>query len=254
VSPDPIVPHQPFTFELTGELDEDLDEVFVDVDLDIHFLAILHKQLTTRVRISGSPKIPKGPIKVVVGPVVLDMGWVPVSITATGTIKLTDTQKQPVGCVNLTDVSFGGSLTEARQALQDASPFDSLTEVGDYTRSCGTSNDHVQNLNISVIDTPDLFSTTVSGTSDEAFTDMKLNSTTKISKGWFFSKTIALSTPITLSPGFPAGPFNLNIEVVGTPPAKWGLTNNGKLTVDDGNGEQMVCVEYESATAAAVVV
>jgi hypothetical protein len=250
VSPDPIEHGKPFTFELTGNLDEDLTEILADVDLDIKFLGVFHKQIKRTIRFSGKPKISKGNTKVVVGPFVLDDGWAPASIYASGTVHLRDSKGEAVACGLLQDVNFGseragGSASEVEIVGESQPEHMGLQAI----QNCGMPSDHIQNLVV----TQNQTSVRITGSVDEPLNDVKLYSTNTVSK-FFFSKTISVTTPITYSPGLPAGDFELNIEVLGEPLPAAGLSLEGKLQLKDRNDEQMVCVKYQQQVMDTVTV
>lgn len=258
VSPDPMEQGKPFTLELSGNLDEDLTEVIADVDLDvdIHFLSFpSHQKINTTTRISGKPKITKGQTKIVVGPFVLNAGWISVSVSASGTVKLRDSKGEAVACLSVQNGIFGRELSTSDVKMVGAGE-SQPADLQDDTQDCGTPNDHIKNLVVNGTNT----TTNITFDLDEPLNNVTMFTTNKISK-FFFSDTISATTPFTYSPGFPAGRFEWKIESLDEPsPAELdplsaqGLSLDGMFRLKDGKGELMYCLKYQESFLDAVIV
>jgi len=84
----------------SGDLDEDITSCAADVDLDIKVLFI-SVPIKLNIPISISPAIPKGPIKLSVGPAggVVDVSRPDIKVTVKGQVKVNDGNAQQVLCL-----------------------------------------------------------------------------------------------------------------------------------------------------------
>jgi len=111
--PDPIASSAPFTLTVSGVLDEDHVGGTLNVDLDVKALEVINEAVQKQIKYTISPCIPKGDVKIVIGPVTLPAE--PAGATVMGKVILTDTQGHAVACVAL-DLSIP-ALEEARQQV-----------------------------------------------------------------------------------------------------------------------------------------
>jgi len=225
LSPDPIQHGHQFTLEFSGDLDEDLNELVADVELDVKVLSIINKKVSSKGSVALSPALPKGPVRLTVGPVTLDTGSVPGSIGLGGTIQVNNGKGEPVLCVKL-DMDVPVLETSALQS----------------THTCGNSTGHISDLTFTQ-DSAGV--TTISGAIDEPVIDSALDLHMTL-KEWWLKIPISISTKIHFAPGIPKGPF----KIVATPDtsltsSNLGVEVYGDAEWRDGNNDQLGCLEWD---------
>jgi len=235
-SPDPVVGGESFTLWLDGTLDEDITAGALDVDLNIEALGIINSPVKKNVDFSYTPGLVKGPVAIKIGP--LKLPWLPGTNKITGTLKLSDANKEAVFCLG---VNLALMETPKPPALPRADP----------VSSCSSSTDHIKSLSWATVDDQ----TTVTGDLDEHVSTFDVVVNTHIAIGWF-PIPVAFTAPFTFTPGFTQGPFTLK---VGSPTAeeespKVGTDLAGTIKINDGKGEEIMCLKMDIPLATKVVV
>jgi len=230
ITPDPPAKGQPLTLSFSGTLDEDFGAGSAEVDLQIKVLG-KDQSVKSTTPFSLTPVFKKGPQSISVGPFTLPKD-IPVSATIVGTVKLVNDKSEPVACAKL-NLDMPGFETPAP-----------ATDGFVQGLSCGKPSDHLKNIQVS----GNAGVLTVSGTLDEAITKTTVHVDLKIHE--VFSIPLKLDIPVVLSPGLPSGDFKLTAG-----PSKpgnlaapdLGLSVTGTVTVDDGNDQEVCCINVGSS-------
>lgn len=229
------------TVSIAGNLDEDIKGGNVDLDMNIEALNFINRPVKQSYHFTYTPGVPKGPVKVTVGP--LSLPWLPGSNNLVGTIKITDLNKQPVACLGL-------NLPLMNSAAKSAV---APVNVTDKPTICSSPSDRIKNLRYT--DTKDKF--TVNGDFDEDVTAGAVTLASHIGIGWL-PVPVNVNVPITYTPGFKKGPF----EVVVTNQTQSQLGGSAMSIVDmygtvkgtDGAGAELFCVKFDEPLRADTVV
>eukprot|EP00435_Cladocopium_sp_Y103_P071439 s79_g37.t1 len=236
LSPDPISRATPFTFTLTGSMDEDHVGGTVDVDLEIKALRVVDKTVKTQSSYTISPGLVKGPQKLVIGPVTLPQD--PGEASLKGQVSVTNTKGEPVACVAL-DIEVPLFEEEAQRDEDYAG-----------VKSCGSATDHLKHVS----ETTSGDVTTVTGTLDEDLTSITANVDVTV-HALFVKVPLKLQIPMSFSPAISKGDWKLTTredkavaEVSGSP-----VKVEGQVVIDDAKKEQVTCVSISSDTSQIMV-
>jgi len=240
LSPDPPELGQPLNFKMEGDLDKALTGGNAIVDLNIKALRIINEPVNVSSPFTYSPGVVSGHSTITVGPVNLPKLYLPGGVDVTGTVKITNTKKEPVACIQL-DLKVGGasdtSALEQAQGMVDGSP------VSDCTKA----SDHMKNFNFSD-DTTGM--TTITGTLDEDLDTINVAADLSIKIPLVPLPEIKLNVPASISPVVKKGDLKITVgPVASAAPANSGInvTVNGNIKVNDGNTEEIVCLQIGSA-------
>jgi len=233
ISPDPPQRGQPISVTLEGAFDKDIAAARVETDLFVSAMNMFTAPVKYSSTFSTSPVLMrKGSHKVTVGPMQLPK-YVPGNMEVNGTVKVVDEANDPVLCF---DISLNVPALEDIRAVELSAPL---------AGTCGHHSDHLKDVEIG--------SGSVSGNLDEDVTEAQLNLDIKIHAGWVPIE-FKMPVPISYSPGFPAGAFELSGSVadlqsvqspfqVGAKP----IHVDGQIQVVDGAGEELFCYTVDTA-------
>lgn len=246
LSPDPPVLGQAFSFTMEGDLDEALAGGSANVDLNVKALGIINEPVKVSSPFTYSPGVASGHSTVTVGPVNLPKIPLPGGVDVTGTVKITDTKKEPVACIQL-NLKVGGAsevpALEAPQAKTDPSP----------VTDCTKASDHMKNFKFSD-DTTGV--TTITGTLDEDVDKLSVGVDLTVKVPLIPIPEIKLSIPASISPAVKKGDLKITVgpAVSEVPAIAVPVTVSGNVKVNDGNAEEIVCLQIASTQADSTVV
>lgn len=248
LSPDPIKRGTPWSLTLSGTMDEALSAGNVHVDMSIKALDVVNKAVKVTSPFSVSPGLVAGPQSLTIGPLTLPS--LPGSLSASGTIQLTNDKNEPVACVKL-DLNVPGEISDEAIEEAPASHESEVTTPG--ATICSQPSDHLKNLAMS----SSAGKTTITGTLDELVSKTSLNLALKLKIGWL-THAINMAIPITYAPGLPKGALQLTVG----PPAQQLEVDEPEITVsvsgtvklDDGNAQEIACIDVSSTETAAGVI
>lgn len=223
----------PFTVTLAGNLDEDIKEGFLDLDLNVVAAGVINVPLKSRFHFTYTPGLVKGPLSLKIGPV--SVPWLPGTNKVTGTLKLADSNNQPVSCLNL-----NVPMMERAMPIEVAP-----VNVGSVPIvSCSSPNDHIKNFHY--VKTGDKL--TLGGNLDEHVSTFSLKLAARVAIGWF-PIPVDVMIPVEYEPGFVQGPFEITAtnqtmsQVDGQPME--GVDLAGTLKGNDGNGGELFCLKLD---------
>jgi len=234
LSPDPPQLGQPFSFDITGDLDEILDGGNADVDLNVKALGIVNEPVQVSAPFTFSPGAPSGLQSITVGPVNLPKIPLPGGVVVNGTVKLTNTKKEPVACLKLA-LKVGGA---ERGELAEG-PVATSTPV----TSCTQPSDHMKNFAFSQ-DTSGM--TTIQGTLDEDLDKMTVAVDLNIKIPLIPLPAIDVKVPISYSPGIKKGDVKATFGPSTSQLKSTPISVNGTVKINDGNSEEVVCIDITS--------
>jgi hypothetical protein len=246
LSPDPPVLGQAFSFTMEGDLDEALAGGSANVDLNVKALGIINEPVKVSSPFTYSPGVASGHSTVTVGPVNLPKIPLPGGVDVTGTVKITDTKKEPVACIQL-NLKVGGAseipALGAPQAKTDLSP----------VTDCTKASDHMKNFKFSD-DTTGV--TTITGTLDEDVDKLSVGVDLTVKVPLIPIPEIKLSIPASISPAVKKGDLKITVgpAVSEVPAIAVPVTVSGNVKVNDGNAEEIVCLQIASTQADSTVV
>jgi len=240
LSPDPPVLGQPFSFNMEGDLDEALAGGNANVDLNVKALGIINEPVKVSSPFTYSPGVASGHTTVSVGPVNLPKIPLPGGVDVTGTVKITNGKQEAVACIKM-DLNVGAA-TEAPALETRDSP----------VTDCTKASDHMKNFKFSDDSTG---VTTITGTLDEDVAKVDVGVDLNIKIPLVPLPEIKLDIPASISPAVKKGDLKITVgpatkEMPDTPVI--GVTGNVKI--NDGNAEEIVCLQIGSAEAASTVV
>eukprot|EP00930_Biecheleria_cincta_P038752 TRINITY_DN2662_c0_g1_i1.p1 TRINITY_DN2662_c0_g1~~TRINITY_DN2662_c0_g1_i1.p1 ORF type:complete len:294 (-),score=48.33 TRINITY_DN2662_c0_g1_i1:82-963(-) len=237
LSPDPIAKGKPFTIDLSGNLDASLSEMNADVDLTVKALGIIDKAIKVSSPLSISPGLVAGAQSISIGPLTLPN--LPGDIDFAGTIKITNSKKEPVACMKLNL----NVPAESDRAAEPSAEVDASTR-GTKVSICSTPSDHLHNIAVSSA----AGVTTITGTLDEEVTKFVANLDLKVHVS-FISHAIKMAVPISYSPGLVKG----DLKITAGPAQKTLQHSNvdvdvtGTIKIDDGASQELVCLSLAPA-------
>merc|ERR1711920_874939 len=235
LSPDPPQLGQPFKIDIEGDMDEVLSGGNADIDLNVKALGIINEPVQTSAPFTFSPGAPSGHQSITVGPVNLPKIPLPGGVAINGTVKLTNTKKEPVSCVKL-DMKVGASEADefGPPAIEESNP----------VKSCTQASDHMKNFAFSQSASG---VTTITGTLDEDLSKMGVAVDLNIKVPIVKLPTIDLTVPLSYSPGIKKGDvkatFGPSISKLTPTP----VSVTGTVKVNDANTEEVVCIEIDSS-------
>jgi len=248
LSPDPVEKGKPFSLTLIGTTDEVLSAGNIHVDLDVKALDVIDKKLKRTEPFTISPGLAAGPQALTIGPLTLPS--LPGSIEASGTIQLTNDKNEPVACVKL-DINVPAEISDEAIAEAPASHETEVTTPG--ATICSQPSDHLKNLAMST----SAGKTTITGTLDELLSKTALNLALKLKIGWF-THSIDMAIPISYAPGLPAGALQLTVgpkaQQLEVDEPEIAVSVSGTAKLDDGNAQEILCLDLSSTEAAAGVI
>jgi hypothetical protein len=231
-NPSPIDKSKPFTLTIKGSLTQDVTAGNIDVNLNVKALGIINEPVTSNTDFTYSPGFPKGDVSVSVGPLQLPSAASTSEIT--GTVKIAESSGGTgIMCIQFSD----SALTSLRGFNIESEKF----EAGPVASNCGTSSDHLSNVQIAKNGT----TTIVSGTLDEDLPSLTTDVDLEV-KASFIKIPIKMTVPASLTPAIPKG----DIKATFTPVSNDELespqitvTVNGQVKANDGNGEEVACLQ-----------
>jgi len=243
LSPDPPVKGGSLTIQASGTLDEVEGDFSSNVDLNITALGIVHASVKGGIPLSISPGAVKGPFSLTVGPLTLPSN-VPGSLVLKGQVHVVNGKNEPIMCIDM-DLSVGGTDNEemALTAQVEAPALQTIT-------SCGKSTDHIPDFQIATSGGV----TTMTGTLDEAVTKASIDLDVKL-KVLIISVPLKMTIPLAVSDGLISkgaikstiGPSTITVS----PDVK--ATLQGTVKMNDGNGEEITCLNVDTVVAASTL-
>lgn len=241
LSPDPLSKGTPFTFTMTGSLDEDLVGGALAADLEVKAMGMVDKTVKQTITFSLSPGLRKGDQKIVVGPVQLPRD--PGQVVLKGQVRITNTKGEPVSCVllNLDVPLLAEKQTE--ETPMTAQPLSASL--------CSKPTDHLKNIKSSKSGKQ----TTVTATLDEDLTTVTANLDLTV-HALFVHVPLKLSIPITYSPGLQKGDWTIvgSTESDDTGYAAPPVSVTGQVVVNDGQNQEVTCISLNEGASADLVV
>jgi hypothetical protein len=240
LSPDPPVLGQPFSFNMEGDLDEALAGGNANIDLNVKALGIINEPVKVSSPFTYSPGVASGHTTVSVGPVNLPKIPLPGGVDVTGTVKITNGKQEAVACIKM-DLKVGAA-TEAPALETKDSPVTDCTKVSDHMKNFKFSDDATG-------------VTTITGTLDEDVAKVDVGVDLNIKIPLVPLPEIKLDIPASISPAVKKGDLKITVgpvasEVPDTAP----IAVTGNVKINDGNAEEIVCLQIGSAEAASTVV
>jgi len=247
LSPDPPVLGQPFSATVEGDFDEVFAGGNANIDLNVQALGIINEPVKVSYPFTYSPGIASGHSTVTVGPVNLPSIPLPGGVDVTGTVKLSDPKKEPVACIKM-DLKIGG----ASETPAVAAPELKSTSASPVT-DCTKATDHMKNFKFSSDATG---VTTVTGTLDEDVAKVNVGVDLNIKVPLVPIPEIKLSVPASISPAIKQGDQKITVGPAAseTPANPTPVTVSGNVKVNDGNSEEIVCLQIASSEADSTVV
>jgi len=236
MTPDPPVKGQPFTIEISGDLDEDITAGALSGDIAVTALGFIKSTATIKTPFTYTPGLPKGATKVTVGPTTLPSS--PGSFALKGKVHVVDGKGDAITCIDMdiTSASDETLLTEAKAEILSAT----VPHVRSV-ESCTADSDHLKNFTLSQSGGV----TTVTGNLDEDVNTFNADLDLTVKK-LFFHIPIKMNVPITLSPTVPKGPFKIAAgpaEVELSPDPNVGVA--GRVSAKDAASEQIFCLNID---------
>jgi len=235
MTPDPPVKGQPFTIDISGDLDEDVTAGAVSGDIAVTALGFITSTATIKMPFTYTPGLPKGAMKMTVGPTTLPKS--PGSFALKGKVHVVDGAGDAITCVDLDiTASAEGLLTEAKPEVPNAT----VPHVGGV-ESCTGDSDHLKNFSLSQSGGV----TTVNGNLDEDVDTFNVDLDLTVKK-FIVHLPVKMNIPITLSPTVPKGPFTISAgpgKVDLSPDPSVGVT--GKVKAMDAASEQIFCLNID---------
>lgn len=242
--PDPPVKGQGFSLSVQGNLDKDWIVGGVDMDLDIVAFGIIKSKVSFKSPVTYMPGLPRGPVKINIGPTTLPS--FPGSVSAKGRVTMTANNSEPVACIDL-DMAIGSTGRDV--AEQDAN---TTTSPLRSVESCTKASDHLKNFEIDVDTTADTLK--VAGNLDEMLDTMKVNLDVVVEK-FFIKIPFKMTVPISISPQIPSGPFSV---LVGPTEGKLApdpkVTIQGQVVAADSKDEEVMCLKIDMVTTGGLIV
>lgn len=232
LTPDPIAKGSPFTIEMSGDLDAEIGEFNANMALKVTALGIIHASVNGGLPLSISPGAPKGSFKVNIGPISLPSS-IPGSALVQGQVHVVNGKNEPVLCLDL-DLNVPAMDTQVAATAPEA------------ITSCGKTTDHVPDFSIATA----AGVTTMTGTLDEAVTKVSVDLDVTL-KVLFLTVPLKMTIPLEVSAGLiNKGAIKATIgpnTIVVTPAVTAKLTGTAKI--NDGNGEEMTCLNVDTIIA-----
>jgi hypothetical protein len=240
LSPDPPVLGQPFSFNMEGDLDEALAGGNANIDLNVKALGIINEPVKVSSPFTYSPGVASGHTVVSVGPVNLPKIPLPGGVDVTGTVKITNGKKEAVACIKM-DLNMGAA-TEAPALETKDSP----------VTDCTKASDHMKNFKFSDDSTG---VTTITGTLDEDVAKVDVGVDLNIKIPLVPLPEIKLDIPASISPAVKKGDLKITVgPAVSEVPNGPVIDVTGNVKINDGNAEEIVCLQIGSAEATSTVV
>jgi hypothetical protein len=248
LSPDPPVLGQPFSATVEGDFDEVFAGGDANIDLNVKALGIINEPVKVSYPFTYSPGIASGHSTITVGPVNLPSIPLPGGVDVTGTVKLVDTKKEPVACINM-DLKIGGASETSAVAAPEAKSTSAASPVTDCTKA----TDHMKNFKFA---TDASGVTTVTGTLDEDVAKVNVGVDLNIKVPLVPIPEIKLTVPASISPAIKQGDQKITVgpaasETAANPTP---VTVSGNVKVNDGNSEEIVCLQISSSETDSTVV
>lgn len=241
ITPDPIQKGKSFTLDVTGTMDEDLTGGSADVDLDVKVFSIVDSKVKSTGTFDFAPAIvPKGDAHVTVGPITLPSIPLPGSVSLKGTVKLTNSAKEPILCLSI-DLDV--------PAVDDDRMEDATVGVLDPVPTCTKDSDHMKKFQVQ--HDKAAHTTDISGVLDEDVSKLSIDVDLKLHVG-FLPIPLKIQAPASITPAIKAGnlKWHFGSDQEPAPPK---LKIDGQVAVNDGNGEEIVCFNVVPPTDEMVV-
>ena len=234
-SPSPIDKKKPFTLTIKGSLTKAVTAGNIDVNLNVKALGIINEPVVSNTDFTYSPGFPQGDVSVSVGPLQLPSAASTADIT--GTVKISESDGE-IMCIQ-----FAESSSFLRGVQIDESFFEEdLVGDGPVASSCGTSSDHLKNVQVGKNGT----TTIVSGSLDESLASLTTDVDLTV-KASFIKVPIKMSIPVSLTPAIPEGDLKATFTPASSEHAlespQISVTVNGQVKANDSNGEEIACLQ-----------
>merc|ERR1711907_383951 len=159
----------------------------------------------------------------------------------TGTVKITNGKKEAVACIKM-DLNVGAA-TEAPSLETKDSPVTDCTKASDHMKNFKFSDDSSG-------------VTTVTGTLDEDVAKVNVGVDLNIKVPLVPLPEIKLTVPASISPAIKQGDQKITVgpaasETAANPTP---VTVSGNVKVNDGNSEEIVCLQISSSETDSTVV
>jgi hypothetical protein len=225
------------TIEASGTLDEAMTAANSRVDLHVQALGVVKVNVNGSVPMSISPGSAAGPFSLTVGPFQLPSN-IPGYAVVQGQIHVTNDKNEPIMCIDI-DLKVPGMENEAAAAAPQL-------EAPETIASCGKATDHIPDFKLD--NTGGVI--TMTGTLDEAVTKASIDLDVSL-KVLFVSVPLKMTIPMAVSDGLiskgaikaTVGPSSLVIS----PNVK--ATLKGTMKVNDGNGEEITCLNVDTVVS-----
>merc|ERR1712217_182894 len=224
---------------IEGDMDEVLSGGNTDIDLNVKALGIINEPVQVSAPFTFSPGAPSGHQSIVVGPVNLPKIPLPGGVAVNGTIKLTNIKKEPVSCVKL-DMKVGAANDDdlAKPSIAASGPVKSCTQASDHMKNFAFSQD------ASGV-------TTITGTLDEDLSKLGVAVDLNIKVPIVKLPAIELTVPLSYSPGIKKGDVKATFgpSTSNSQMPNIAVDVDGTVKLNDGNAEEVVCINITSAAA-----
>jgi len=242
LTPDPPVPGQDVTVEISGDNDADVGAGSFNIDLAVQALGVINNKVQIGAPFSFQPTpFKKGPLNIKVGPTSLLK--TPGSTTISGTVKAVNAANEPLFCVDLDlkSVSDLNTLTLSKEI--DAS-------TGGGVTSCTQPADHIKNF---ALDTSG-GKISVTGQLDEDVTTFHI-AVDAVLKKLFIKIPAKLDIPVTFTNPLAKGDFSLSVgPMTGglTPDPQVSLT--GTVKMNDQANTEVFCLNVDQVLEKEIIV
>lgn len=112
--------------------------------------------------------------------------------------------------------------------------------------SCGAAGDHLQNVKITISPDPiqkgSSFTVDFSGTLDTVVSAMNADLDLNIKALGIINEPVKLSSPLSISPGIPAGPITMSVGPVTMPSVPGSLEADGTIKLTNDKKEPVACI------------
>jgi hypothetical protein len=248
-SPDPFK-GKASTLTVSGDIDEDISAGDLRIDLDINVLGGILKEVvnsTIPFTLSDTAKRGKGPLKLVVGPFKIPSVPLISLVNLIGKIQIHNPKSERVLCAQL-NMKLGAEGPLEEPASSSTTPNDDPVTI------CSGPNAHLKNLNWT--DDGKIF--TLTGNMDEDVSNLDVGLDLTVKAGIKFPP-LKFNIPVAISPAIKEGPLKVTLgpesNSAGSLVADLDpISVDGKITINDGNKEEIACIDIAPTAATSVVV
>jgi len=228
---------EPFSITVEGEFDGAHQHGVISGSLAIKALGIVHETVDIDQQYDFYPGLPSGTNSVTIGPFTFPTS-IPGEVLVDGRISIVDESAEAVACidlaVNIPKLNFFEEKVQTKSAA-----------------TCGdASSDHITNVQTT---SSDAGVKTTTMDLDEDLSSINLLTDLSVKASFLPAVGFKLShVPISVSPAIPAG----QLTFVGYPSSSASnsaVQLGGTLTLEDSNGDEVICVDLSSSAEAVSV-